>query len=236
MQKGLRAAGRPDQDHDVHVPDVDAQLQRAAGKADRRLGVAELLLDLLPAPGVDVGIMDVDRPAERRAPTHGGGVGLDLRPGVAEDQRLAPAPGSQGAQVRDQGVRAIHGKLELLGVDRAPAAHLNDAGRGEIARGDGCRVRKRRRQGGILERGVGGITARAGVVADAAQAAQDHAHLVAARCAVEQVQLIEHDGAQVREDPRVAGQQRIGRLGRGQQHVGRVCGVNRAQIARPHTA
>ena len=40
----------------------------------------------------------IDRAAERRAPAHGRGIGLDLGPRVTEDQRLAPVPPSSGEE------------------------------------------------------------------------------------------------------------------------------------------
>ena len=64
LGKGGRAARRADQDRGVDGADVDAQFQRAAGKADRGAGLGELRLDRLPALAFQVGVVDENLLAE----------------------------------------------------------------------------------------------------------------------------------------------------------------------------
>ena len=60
LGKGRRAARRADEDRHVDGADVDAQFQRAAGKAERGVGLGELLLDLPAALALQVGVVDED--------------------------------------------------------------------------------------------------------------------------------------------------------------------------------
>jgi len=72
---------------------------------------------------------------------------------------------------------------------------------------------------------------RAGVGADAADAVEDDPQPVAARRPVEQVQLVDHDRAQAGEQPRARGQQRVGRLGRRDEHGGGARWLQRRHVA-----
>ena len=129
-----------------------------------------------------------------------------------------------------------------IGVDAARPAHLDDhrvacrfVGVGQIAAGNGRGVGNGGRQGDALQR-HGRIDPGLALVeaADLLDAPQQAAQMVAARAVVEEVDFIQDDGAQRRQQARRTGQQRVGRFGRRDQHGGRPAGGDGAGVAAFH--
>ena len=210
LDEGGAVAGRADQEHDVDRADVDAELQRAAGEADRRLGRGELPLDLAPPPGLDVRVVDEDgrrrrasRPAWRRR-TPRPRRGCCRRPAPCASRGRGSRRGRPAARRR----RRARGRAA-----RPPSAGRPADGR-PARRRSSARRRRPARPRSPTGRHTGSPSSAAspracGGGAQPSQAIEQHAQLVAARRAVEQVDLVDDDGARPRQEPCTAGEQRV---------------------------
>ena len=163
LGKGRRAARRADQDRHVDGADVDAQFQRAAGKAERGVGLGELLLDLPAAVAFQVRVVDEDAAGQRASP-----------PCARRWRRLPPrraccrrpAPCASRGPGRWPGRRparrlnpAASGSVSISRV--APAGHADYLCRGEVAGGRGGRFGQRRGERHVLDLVVGRVAAAA---------------------------------------------------------------------------
>jgi hypothetical protein len=233
LEEGRDRAGRAHLDHQVHVADVDAQLQGGGGHDRPQEALLEALLRVQPPLPGQAAVM-----AGHRVLSHElgelGGDALRHLPRVHEHERRAVS----AHQLRDPLV-----DLGPLVVRAHRAQRRRGHLHAEVERTEGARVhdlarpiRPGQEPGDVLQRllGRGEPHPLQGAAGQALQPLQGEGQMRPALVAHQRVDLVHDDGAYGGQHPppAVAGQEQIERLRSGHEHVRGLAGHGRALCRR----